>query len=222
MVGDNPGSGPDRPLTVIVVDDHVAVREGLANVLTSEGMRVTGQSGSAEAAYALVLRRRPDVTVMDVRLGHGSGIELTRRLLAAAPELKVLLYTGELVQPAMVDAVLATGARGIALKTGDARELGGAIRCVAAGEPYVDPALRRASHAGRTPPAEELSEREREILRLVGAGLSNEQIAEQLFLSPHTVRTHVRNSLQKLGVHTRAEAVLALERARPGLPGLDS
>ena len=195
------------------------MREALAQLLAAEGLNVIGQAGRADAAYELVLRRRPDVVVMDIRLGAESGLELSRRLLVSLPSLAVLLYTGEVIEPPMVETIMRTGVRGIALKTGDAGELTDAIKRVASGEEFVEPILRATRRAPQQ--AEHLSEREREILRLIGTGLSNEQIGQTLFLSPHTVRTHVRNSLRKLGVHSRAEAVLALERLEPPIPGME-
>lgn len=190
--------------------------------MRADGLRVIGQAGSADAAYQLILRRLPDVTVMDIRLGRDSGIELTKRVLTSRPGMAVLLYTGELIEPRMVEAIMETGARGVALKTADARELTVAIRQVANGRTYIDRALRLTRKAREPTPADSLSEREREVLRLVGDGLTNEQIAQKLFLSSHTVRTHVRNALRKLSVHTRAEAVLALERIEPPIPGIGS
>jgi DNA-binding NarL/FixJ family response regulator len=199
--------------TLVIVDDHAAVREALAQLLRGDGIQVIGLAGDANAGYDLILRRRPEVAVIDIRIGDDSGIELTKRLLAELPMLRVLLYTGETVNPSVVQRLLATGALGVALKTGEARDLAEAIERVAGGQRYIDPRLRGPTAAAASSPVDTLSEREREILRLVGAGLTNEAIAERLFLSPHTVRTHVRNSLRKLGVSTRAQAVLALERS---------
>jgi DNA-binding NarL/FixJ family response regulator len=204
--------------SVVIVDDHAAVREALAQLLRAEGIQVLGLAGAAEAAYELVLRRRPDVAIIDVRLGHESGVELSARLIQRLPSLAVLLYTGELLEPEMVEALLKGGARGVALKTGEASELLDAIRCVASGRRYIDSGLRGGSASSR--PADALSEREREVLHLVAAGLTNVRIAETLVLSPHTVRTHVRNCLRKLGVNTRAQAVLALERSESRIPGI--
>ena len=158
--------------------------------------------------------------MIDIRLARDSGIELAERLLERLPELAVLLYTGEPLEPSMVDGLTRRGVRGVALKTGGATELVDAIRRVAAGERYVDPALRRpAAVAGS---ATILSDRERQVLRLVATGHTNAEIAGKLFLSPHTVRTHVRNSLRKLGVSTRAQAVLALERGESRIPGIEA
>jgi DNA-binding NarL/FixJ family response regulator len=203
---------------VVIVDDHPAIREALADLLRGAGMRVLGLAGTAEAGHELVLRRRPDVAVIDVRLGGESGIELTERLVGRLPGLAVLLYTGEPLDAGTVDAVMKRGALGLALKSGEAHELTEAILRVAAGERYVDPRLLRSARGGLSSRVSVLSDREREVLRLVGDGQTNTQIAEALFLSPHTVRTHVRNCLSKLDVHTRAEAVLVLERAEAGNP----
>jgi DNA-binding NarL/FixJ family response regulator len=205
-----------RP-SVVIIDDHVAIRQALAQLLRAEGMHVLGVAGGVQTGYDLVVRRRPEVAVIDVRLQDGSGVELMGRLLDRLPGMAILLYTGEWLEPGTVDRLLDRGARGVALKTGEASELTGAIRCVAAGLQYVDPELRRS--ATRSVPADLLSERERQILRLVAAGFTNARIAETLFLSPHTVRTHVRNCLRKLEVSTRAQAVLALERSEPRIPG---
>jgi len=192
------------------------VREALVHLLRGQGIRVLGSAGSAESGNQLVVRRRPDVAVIDIRLARESGVELSQRLLEQLPAIAILLYTGELIGAGAVASLLKAGARGIALKSGDASELVEAISCVAAGGTYVDSRLRSGSATADSSPTSGLSDREREIVRLVGSGLSNEAIAQALFLSPHTVRTHVRNALRKLGVSTRAQAVLALERAEGG------
>jgi DNA-binding NarL/FixJ family response regulator len=210
---------PSAGVSVVIVDDHPAVRAALAQLLRGEGIPVLGEAGGVQSGYEIVLRRRPDVAVIDVRLADGSGIELTARLVASWPTVGILLYTGEPVEPGMVDRLLSRGARGVALKTGDVSGLMDAIRTVGAGERYIDPGLCRPSPAAA--PIDALSEREREVLRLVASGLTNVRIAEALFLSPHTVRTHVRNCLRKLGVNTRAQAVLALERSESRIPGVE-
>jgi DNA-binding NarL/FixJ family response regulator len=197
----------------VIVEDHPAVRDALAQLLAGAGLRVAGVASHAEVAFSLILRRRPQVAVIDLRLGRESGLELTQRLVERVPELRVLLYTGEPVLANVVQRLLASGAAGLALKSSEATELTDAIHRVAAGETYIDPALRRPAGLCPESRAALLSEREREILRLVGDGNSSGAIAELLFLSPHTVRTHIRNAMGKLGVHSRAEAVLVLERA---------
>jgi DNA-binding NarL/FixJ family response regulator len=206
--------------SLVIVDDHSAVRDALAQLLRSHGVRVIGVASSAESGYELALRRRPDAAIVDIRLAGDSGLGLTRRLLESLPDLAVLLYTGEPIDPSRVQTLLDTGARGVALKTGDAQELVDAIARVTSGRRYVDPRLRSTAHASEHSALSELTDREREILRLVGEGVSTTAIAQRLFLSPHTVRTHVRNSLRKLGVSTRAQAVLMLERAESPLDAI--
>jgi DNA-binding NarL/FixJ family response regulator len=206
--------------SIVIVDDHPAILEALAQFLRVHGIRVLGLAGSVQAGYDLVLRRRPDVAVIDIRLGSESGVELPERLLVRIPALAVLLYTGELLNVGLVAALIKRGTSGMALKSGAAHELIEAIKRVAAGERYVDPRLRGSAPGGVSSPVGDLSEREREVLRLVGQGKANADIAAVLFLSPHTVRTHVRNCLRKLQVHTRAEAVLALDRAEARIPGI--
>jgi DNA-binding NarL/FixJ family response regulator len=216
----DPGAATAAGPSIVIVDDHPAILEALAQLLRAQGIRVLGLAGSARAGYDLVLRRRPDVAVIDIRLGSESGVELTERLLVRIPALAVLLYTGELLGAGLVAALMKRGASGVALKSGEAHELIEAIERVAGGERYIDPRLRGSARGGVSSPVDDLSEREREILRLVGRGKTNGDIAAVLFLSPYTVRTHVRNCLRKLQVHTRAEAVLVLERAEARIPGI--
>jgi DNA-binding NarL/FixJ family response regulator len=200
------------PLNVVIVDDHLALRRGMELLLRRAGHHVVGSADDAEAGGALILRRKPDVALVDLALPGMSGAELTRSLLKEDPELRIVLYTGAADERQLMDA-LDAGAAGFALKSGDPDELEDAIRTVAAGGDYIDPRLTpllATSANGRT---KTLSPREREILGLLSQGLSGEEAAKQLYLSPETVRTHVRNAMGKLGAATRAHAVaLALQR----------
>jgi two-component system response regulator NreC len=218
-------SGEQQALSVVVVDDHEAVRRGLELLLRAGGHRVAGSAGSAAAGAALILRRRPDVALVDLGLPDEGGAELARRLLAEAPELRILIYTGATDEDALVEG-LASGAAGVALKSGGPQELDTAIRAVARGEAYVDPLLAPLL-AARDARIRVLSPREVEVLRLLALGLSGERAAAELHLSPETVRTHVRNSMTKLRASTRVHAVaLALSQGeitieqgrRPGPP----
>jgi DNA-binding NarL/FixJ family response regulator len=199
-------------LNVVIVDDHVALRRGMELLLRRSGLHVVGTADDAEQAEQLILRRRPDVALVDLRLPGENGAAFTRRLLALEPELRIILYTGSADEDELLEGLHA-GAAGFALKSGDPEELEDAIRIVAAGGEYLDPRLthllvRRGD--GRT---RVLSPREREILGLLSQGLSGEDAAEKLFLSPETVRTHVRNAMSKLGASTRVHAVaLAMQR----------
>ncbi len=171
-----------------------------------------GTADDAETGEALILRRKPDVALVDLALPGKSGAELTRSLLRVEPELRIILYTGAADERQLLDA-LGAGAAGFALKSGDPEELEQAIRTVAAGGDYLDPRLTPLLARGGNARVKTLSPREREILGLLSQGLSGEEAAQQLFLSSETVRTHVRNAMQKLGAATRAHAVaLALQR----------
>jgi DNA-binding NarL/FixJ family response regulator len=197
----------DGSVNVVIVEDHVALRRGLELLLRDTDCRVIGTAGDAETALSLVDRRRPDVAIVDISLPGQSGIELTRNLLAQNPDLGVLLYTGVDDHETLSEA-LDCGARGFALKAGAPEELIGAIRAVAAGESYVDQRLRPLL-LGRmtTERIGVLSPREREVLDLLAQGLTGEEVATRLTLSPETVRTHVRNAMDKLEAHTRVHAV---------------
>lgn len=204
----------DRELNVVIVDDHVALRRGMELLLRRHGHHVIGTADDAEQAEQLILRRRPDVALLDLALPGESGAELARRLLAHDPELRIVLYTGAADEQQLLDG-LDAGAAGFALKSGDPEELEQAIRTVADGGEYLDPRLtpllRRDSQANGRDGV--LSPREREILELLSQGLSGEDAAKQLYLSSETVRTHVRNAMTKLGAATRVHAVaLALQR----------
>jgi DNA-binding NarL/FixJ family response regulator len=198
-------------VNVVVVDDHVALRRGMELLLRREGYHVVGTADDAEQAEQLILRRRPDVALVDLALPGENGADLTRRLLEHEPELRIILYTGSADEDELLDGLRA-GAAGFALKSGDPNELKAAIRTVAEGGDYIDPRLtpllRRAGDGGKL-----LSPREREILELLAHGLSGEDAAKQLYLSSETVRTHVRNAMSKLDASTRVHAVaLAMQR----------
>jgi DNA-binding NarL/FixJ family response regulator len=171
------------PLRLVLIEDHQALREGLELLLDREGCEVVGTAGTAAEGRELVERLKPDVALVDIRLGEDSGIELTRELLDS-------------------------GARGYALKEGTPTELTGAITTVAAGGTYVDPRLRQALLSrGSTQRVPSLSKREREIIDLLAQGLNGEQVAERLVLSSETVKTHIRNAMSKLEANTRVHAI---------------
>jgi DNA-binding NarL/FixJ family response regulator len=200
------------PLNVVIVDDHLALRRGMELLLRRAGHHVVGSADDAEAGGALILRRRPDVALIDLALPGMSGAELTRSLLKENPDLRIVLYTGAADERQLLDA-LDAGAAGFALKSGDPEELEDAIRTVAAGGDYIDPRLTPLLAKGGNGRTKTLSPREREILGLLSKGLSGEEVAKQLYLSPETVRTHGRNAMGKLDAATRAHAVaLALQR----------
>jgi DNA-binding NarL/FixJ family response regulator len=191
--------------SVVLVEDHIALRKGLELLLRDRGFHVTGVTDSAQEGYELFGKRRPDVAVIDIGLADGSGLELAQRILDEDPEAGVLVYTG-LSDPAAIEAAARSGTRGFALKAGGPDELVTAIEAVARGGVYLDPTVAALLGPGRSR-ASVLSGREREILDLLASGMTGEQAASQLFLSPETVRTHIRNAMRKLNARTRVHAI---------------
>jgi DNA-binding NarL/FixJ family response regulator len=197
----------DVSLRLVLIEDHQALREGLELLLGREGCEVVGTAGTAGEGRELIERLDPDVSLVDIRLGEESGIDLTRDLLDANPERRVVLYTGSSDVELLVSG-LDSGARGYALKDGTPNELTGALQTVAGGGTYVDPRLRPALLSRNTTQRmPSLSKREREIMDLLAQGLTGEQVADRLFLSSETVKTHIRNAMAKLEASTRVHAI---------------
>jgi DNA-binding NarL/FixJ family response regulator len=212
---------PETRRSIVVVEDHPTVREGLCLVLEREGYAVVARAGTAQDGHAAIVASGPDVALVDVDLPDGSGVELTRRLLRRDGRLGVLLYTG-MDDPNVLEDALASGARGFTLKTSDAETLLNAVRAVAAGGSFVDPGVRArltaSQEQGAGPRERVLTVREREVLERLADGRSVEEIAADLVLSTETIRTHVRNAMGKLGTRTRAHAiVVALRRGELAL-----
>src|SRR3954451_22465209 len=207
-----------RMTKLVLVDDHEALREGLASLLAGQGLEVLGAAGNVAAGLDLVEHAAPDVAIVDIQLPDGSGIDLTRELLARRPELGVILYTGDSDAELLYDG-LDSGARGYALKAGSMDELMAAIERVANGGSYVDPRLDRIllspRATGHLPP---LSPREREIMHLMAEGMTAEAIGAKISVAVETVRTHVRNVIRKLQARNRVHAIaIALERGEIAL-----
>ena len=197
----------DMPLRLVLIEDHQALREGLELLLGREGIEVLGTAGSAREGRQLVETLDPDVALIDIRLGDDSGIELTADLIDADPERRIMLYTGSAEIDLLISG-LDSGARGYALKDGAPSELTTALTTVAEGGTYVDPRLHPALLSRRATQAQKsLSKREREIMELLSEGLTGEQVAERLFLSPETIKTHIRNAMNKLEANTRVHAI---------------
>jgi DNA-binding NarL/FixJ family response regulator len=195
------------PLRLVLIEDHQALREGLELLLGRDGIEVLGTAGNADDGRQLVERFAPDVSVIDIRLGEDSGIELTAQLIDADPERRIVLYTGSNEIELLIKG-LDSGARGYALKEGTQSELRTAITTVAEGGTYVDPRLHSALLSRRATQTQRmLSKREREIMDLLAQGLTGEQVAERLYLSPETIKTHIRNAMNKLEAHTRVHAI---------------
>ncbi|WP_190112455.1 response regulator [Streptomyces cinnamoneus] len=216
----------ERPIRVFLLDDHEVVRRGVHDLLDGEeDISVVGEAGTIAHALSRGPALRPDVAVLDVRLPDGDGIAVCRELRSRMPGLACLMLTSFDDDDALLDAIMA-GAAGYVLKQIRGSDLVAAIRTVASGQSMLDPAtttrlmnsLRGEEEDGG--PQDErlagLSPREREILALIGDGLTNRQIAQQLFLSEKTVKNHISRMLAKLGVERRIQAaVLATEVARP-------
>jgi DNA-binding NarL/FixJ family response regulator len=195
------------PLRLVLIEDHQALREGLELLLARDGIEVLGTAGNATDGRELVETLAPDVSLIDIRLGEDSGIELTAQLIDADPDRRIVLYTGSNEIELLIKG-LDSGARGYALKEGTQAELRSAIKTVADGGTYVDPRLHSALLSRKATQTQRmLSKREREIMDLLAQGLTGEQVAERLYLSPETIKTHIRNAMNKLEAHTRVHAI---------------
>ncbi|MFF2808297.1 response regulator [Streptomyces sp. NPDC058000] len=220
----------DTPLRVFILDDHEVVRRGVRDLLEAEeDIEVVGEAGDARQALARVPAVRPQVAILDVRLGgtddDHEGIEVCRELRARVPELACLMLTSFDDDEALFDAIMA-GAAGYVLKQIDGTALVHAVRTVAAGQSMLDPrtatrVMERLRGPGRDRAAEaepseldRLSPREREVLDLIGEGLTNRQIADRLFLAEKTVKNRVSAILSKLGVGRRVQAAMVVERLK--------
>lgn len=197
-------SGP----SLVLVEQHEALRDGLAVLLERRGFSVLGCATTAARGEAVICERHPDVAVVGVDLPDERGTELIRRLQGQVNGTKFVIYTG-LEEPDLLEAAFRSGARGLVAKPAGLPALVEALRKVWRGGRYFDP---RFSPKPADGPAKALSGRESEILTLLARGLTGEEIAQRLVLSPETVRTHVRNAMGKLEARTRTEAVVkALE-----------
>lgn len=200
-------------IRVVIVDDHAVVRAGLRLLLDAEDdLETVGEARDAREAIFEVRSNKPDVVIMDVGLGGGkSGIEATPDVLHEAAEAKVLMLSMQ-DDPRYVREAFAAGATGYVLKEAADNELVAAVREVAAGGRYVDPELGARiaaadAEAARTAEEDPLSDREREVLRLLALGHTNQEVAKTLFISVRTAETHRAHVMQKLRLGTRAELV---------------
>ncbi len=215
----------DDVIRVLVVDDHAVVRRGLLDFLTSEpDIEVIGDADGGTQALDLLVQldsegRQPDVVIMDLQMEPLDGIEVTRQIRARYEDIEVVALTS-FGEEERVYAALEAGASGYLLKDADADDVTRAVRAAHRGELQLDPAVaRRLTESLRTgprgEPKVELTIREVEVLRLVGSGKSNKEIAAELSITERTARTHVSNILAKLGLPSRTHA--ALWAVREGL-----
>jgi two-component system, NarL family, response regulator DevR len=208
----------DGLIRVVVVDDHWLVRLGLANLLGNlRHFALVGQASTAAGAIEAARTYAPDVVIMDVRLPDDSGIEACRQIRSDNPDTRVIMLTSFSDEEAVIAAILA-GASGYLLKQSEPERLIAAVETAAAGGSLLDPAVSdtvvhwmrgaaSASHSG-----DKLSEQERKILPLIAEGKTNRQIAHELYLSEHTIKTYVSSLLKKLQLVRRAEAAAYIAR----------
>jgi DNA-binding NarL/FixJ family response regulator len=202
---------------VLVVDDHQIVAGSIAMAIDAQdGMLCVGSAGTLEQARSMIRSAAPDVVLLDHRLPDGDGVSALPSIFEIRPGVRVVMVTASAADQVLVDAIEA-GASGFLSKTRSLDELTAAVRAAAAGESVISPELlarllprmRRGAPAARA----ELTAREREVLVLVSEGKSNQAIADELFVSVHTVRNHVANLSAKLGAHSKLEALSLAIRA---------
>lgn len=193
--------------TIVVADDHPAMLAAMAEILGRNGFDVVGRAPDGQQAVALIAAKKPHVAVIDMRMPRASGIEVAVQAGAVSPETAIVFYTA-FGDRALLSEALDVGARGFVLKEAPFSDLVRCVELVVAGEAYVDPVLAgflvSGDLADRIPA---LTQREREVLRLLADGLANEEIGKRLHISPETVRTHVRKAMTKLEADTRTQAV---------------
>jgi DNA-binding NarL/FixJ family response regulator len=216
---------PASPVKLLLVDDHRVVRLGLRALFeTAPQFVVVGEAGTVAEALVAARQGQPDVVVLDVRLPDGSGVEACREIRSERPRTRVLMLTSYADEDAVVASIMA-GAAGYLLKQSDPDRLIEAVEIVARGGSLLDPAItqtvlqwiQRLGTRAIEDPLLALSDQERRILPLLAEGKTNREIAAELYLSEHTVKTYVSNILQKLHLSRRAEAAAFIARRR-GLP----
>lgn len=214
-----------RQIRVLIADDHAVFRRGIRAILDqAPDIEVVGEAADAAAAEAAAQALTPDVILMDVRMPDDSGIEAARRIRAQRPDAAILMLTASEDESDLFEAIKA-GAMGYLLKEVSVDEVGDAVRAVAAGQSRLAPRMaskllsefamlsERTDQADADPPAR-LTKRQMDVLRLVAKGLTNREIAKELFISENTVKNHVRNILEKLHLHSRMEAVVYAVREK--------
>jgi len=209
-----PGDGDATLTTIVLADDHTVVRNALRLLLDAEpGFEVVAEAGDADTAVRYVRGHKPTVLILDLNMPGRSSLEAVPDIREASPGTEIVVLTMQ-NEPAFARRALQAGVRGYVLKEAADAELVQAVRSAALGETYLQPALGARLAAGGDAPADDgLSERERDVLRLIALGHTNAEVAEQLFISIRTVESHRAHIQQKLGVSSRAELVrFALDR----------
>jgi DNA-binding NarL/FixJ family response regulator len=206
--------GSSAPITCVVADDHPSVLDAVAAFLANRGIEVVGKAQDGAEALEKIEQRNPSVALIDIRMPKLDGIEVARAAQRSTPTTAVLLYTG-FGDRALLTEALDVGVRGFVLKEAPLDDLVRAVTAVAAGGTYVDPVLAgtlAVFSVGSSLP--ELTQRERDVLRLLAQGLANEEIGKRLYISAETVRTHIRKAMDKLDADTRTQAVAVALRER--------
>ncbi|MFE3901565.1 response regulator [Streptomyces sp. NPDC059153] len=230
-MSDDTGFSAQKPIRVFLLDDHEVVRRGVQDLLDAEpDIEVVGDAGTADHALARGPALRPDVAILDVRLPDGDGITVCRELRSRMPELACLMLTSFDDDEALLDAIMA-GAAGYVLKEIKGSDLVTAVRTLASGRSTLDPSTTarlmsslREEESGtgsvEDDALSELSPREKDVLALIGEGLTNSQIGKRLYLSEKTVKNHISHLLAKLGVERRIQAaVIAAHATESSLHG---
>ena len=206
------------PITILIVDDHALLRQGIKKVIDLESdLSVIGEAADGEEAVKLALQLKPDVVLLDVNMPKKNGLEVTKELRQLAPDIKIVLLTIHDDENYVIEVVKA-GATGYLLKDIEPGMLIKALRSVYCGESFIYPTLARRlfyeagnterKPEGRTRGHAALTMRELEVLQLIGQGLSNQEMAQRLFLSEKTVKNHLTNIFRKIGVSDRTQAVI--------------
>jgi NarL family two-component system response regulator LiaR len=203
------------PIRVLIVDDHAVVRTGLRVFLDLQpDIEVVGEASDGSEGVAVARRLEPDVVLMDLLMPNMDGITAIGRIKSERPDTEIVTMTS-FIEEEKVTAALEAGASGYVLKDAEAEEVAAAIRAAFAGEVHLDPAVARLlaqRMRNRKSPeeglAEPLTEREKDVLRLLGQGMSNKEIGSTLFITERTARTYVSNILGKLGLASRTQAAL--------------
>ncbi|MET7991694.1 response regulator transcription factor [Amycolatopsis sp. NPDC005232] len=201
-------------IRVLIADDHAIVRTGLTQLLSTAGdLQLVGAAGDGEEAVALAAELGPDVVLMDLSMPGTDGVAATARIVEANPETHVLVLTSFSDQARILDALRA-GAEGYLLKHSEPEAILAGIREIVAGGSPLDPKAARVLLSDRraAQPAAKLTDREREVLRMVGEGLPNKSIARRLGITERTVKAHLTNVYQRLGVTDRTQAALWAQR----------
>ncbi len=208
----------DAPIRVLIADDHSVVREGLRTILERAGIEVVGEAASGREAVEKTETLRPDVVLLDIRMPDEDGLHALTRIKERAPETRVIILT-TYTNPGYLAQAIIAGATGYLTKETSPNQIVGAIRAAVAGDQLLDRSVlemalrsvasrRSASSESAEDLVEPLTEQEELVLRLIAAGLNNEEIARTLSITVNTVKTHVRHIFQKLGVSDRTQAAV--------------